>query len=267
MTLTTPTSAEAWRPDHVAYVQVDGLPNLLLPEVSTIAGNVEGDAVAVRIPYVETDGASAIVAEGAPIAETEPDLSEIVVMTRKVATLTKVSTEQFRQPEARVRLLESLQRSVVRKANAEFVAAVDALSGDFVDGGALGTNLDSLSDAIAEVEANDGAASHIIMPASAWQTLSKIKTGTDSNMPLLGTGANSTEGVRRSVLGIPVHLSAAATSVFVLSKADLLAASGEIAVATSEDAFFASDAMGLRATLRFGIAPSRANRHAVIALD
>ncbi|WP_286689677.1 MULTISPECIES: phage major capsid protein [unclassified Aeromicrobium] len=267
MTNTTSTSAAAWRPDQTAYFDLDRMPDLLLPQVATVAGSVEGDAVAVRVPYVETDGISSVVAEGAPITESDPEFAEVVVMTRKIATLSVVSLEQYRQPEARHLILESLQRSVTREANKEFISAVGALSADFISGGTLGENLDSISDAVAEIEANDGRASHIVMPASAWQTLAKVKQATGSNMPLLGVGTNSTEGSRRSIFDLPVILSATAPAVYVLSKGDLLAATGQIAVSISEHAAFNRDAVSMRSTLRFGIAPSRPERHAVIALS
>jgi HK97 family phage major capsid protein len=266
MTSTTPTSAKAWAPDQISDLDIDAaLPDLFLVKMTTKAGEVDGDEPSVRVPYVSADPVAATVAEGQPITPTDAARDEVVISTHKSAVLSIVSNELIRQPGAQERLTKSMERAVVSKVNTDFVAALATASADFVDGGVLGENLDALSDAIADIAANGGDASHIVMPSSAWKSLSKVKSSTGSAVPLLGTGSG-TEGFARSIFGVPVVLAANATAVYVTSKSDLLSAYGRVSVAVSEDAYFGSDSTGLRATLRFGVAAARPERHAVIAL-
>ncbi len=268
MTATTTTSAAAWRPDETnVSLNLDGaLPEAFVTLMTTLAGSVEGDARTVRVPFVGADPAASVVAEGAAIAETDGTLSEVEIQTAKVAVLSVISNEQWASPGAAVRLPLSLQRAVTAKANAEFVAALNALT--FTSGGTVAgaTDLDVFSDALADIEGAGGDASHILMPSSAWKALAALKTGTGSNLPILGVGDLATEKVRRSIMGVPVHLHNAATSVYVISKSDLVSASSPLRVDTSDDYAFNRDAKALRATLRFGIAPAHLDQHIEIGL-
>lgn len=265
--MTAMTGTPAWSPDKVADLPLDAvLPDSLLIECTTKAGEVEGDEPFIRVPFVGADPTAAVVAEGTPIAPADADLDEVAFQTVKVATLSKVSNELVRIPGNQARLIASLQRAVLGKVNAEFVDALDLASTGFVDAGTLSTDLDEFSDAIADVEANGGEVSHFIMPASAWKTLAKIKSATGSNMPILGVGDASGDGVRRSIFGVPVRLNSAAGAIYAVSREDLVSAYSSLRVAVSEHAYFGEDATGLRSDLRFGVAPARPNRHAKIAL-
>jgi HK97 family phage major capsid protein len=265
--MTAITGTASWSPDHIADLDLDTvIPDSLLVVATTKAGEIEGDEPFVRVPFVGADPTAATVAEGAAITPSDATLSEVAFQTTKTAVLSKISNELVRAPGAQARIIKSLQRSVQAKVNADFVDALDAASTGFVNAGTLGTDLDEFSDAIADVESNGGEASHIIMPSSAWKTLSKVKSGTASNVPLLGVGDASTEGVTRSIFGLPVLLNSAAGAIYVVSKADMVSAYSVLRVAVSTDAYFGEDSTGLRADLRFGVAPARPNRHAKIAL-
>jgi hypothetical protein len=52
-TETTVTSAKAWAPDLRAIPARDAIPDALILLTSTVAGVVEGDAPAARVPYVD----------------------------------------------------------------------------------------------------------------------------------------------------------------------------------------------------------------------
>ncbi len=92
MTNTTTNSGKAWAPDVQGFVAADVLPNLLISEITTVAGAVEGDEVSLRVPTVN-DVDTEFVAEGAEFTEQEGALSEVVVNTHKVGALVIVSNE------------------------------------------------------------------------------------------------------------------------------------------------------------------------------
>ncbi len=58
----------------------------------------------------------------------------------------------------------------------------------------------------------------------------------------------------RQLLGIPVLVSSAMTagSLIVIDRAAVVSAVGPVVVAVSDQAYFASDSIGLRCTFRFG---------------
>lgn len=255
-TQTTPTSPAAWRPDVTAYVPDDEIPDALILQTATVVGSIEGDAPAVRVPYVLDDGVAGFVAEGDPIADAEQEFSETVVTTGKIAALGKYTYETLAQPNAARMVVDSLKRSVVTKGNAAYLGNSTAPLGllntvGITDGGAVGDNLDTLIDAVAGIEDDGGTATHIIVAPGAWATMSKLKKGTGSEESLLGAGTADTE---RKLLGLPVLVTPAmpADGVLVLDRSAVLAAQSPLRLARSEDAFFASDVIAVRLTWRIG---------------
>lgn len=263
-TQTTPTSPAAWRPDVTEYLPGDVIPTALILTHATVAGSIEGDEPAVRVPFVADDGTAAIVAEGAEIADGNQDFDEAVVQTVKVAQLGKYSFETLQQPEAARLVEESLQRSVTRKANRAFLANASGPSGllntaGIINAGAIEGNLDALVDAFATIEGNDGTATNIIASPDAWASVSKLKASDTSNQSLVGAG---TEAATRSLLNVPVTVSSAMPTggILVVDRSAIVAAVGAVRLARSEDAFFTSDVIALRATFRLGWDVMRANR-------
>src|SRR4051794_33373793 len=120
-TETTVTSAKAWSPDLTAVAPDIAVPDALILKTSTVAGNVEGDAPAVRVQYID-DATAGFVAEGAAISESDPNLSEALVYTGKVAQLIRLSREQWSQPNAAELLSRSVARAVTRAANVAYIA-------------------------------------------------------------------------------------------------------------------------------------------------
>jgi hypothetical protein len=57
-THTTATSAAAWRPDLYEFAPADVLPEALIMQCSTVAGNIEGNAPSVRVGYVDDNTAT-----------------------------------------------------------------------------------------------------------------------------------------------------------------------------------------------------------------
>lgn len=275
-TETTATSAAAWRPD-IRYIHAaDAVPDALVLLTSTIAGSVEGDAPAVRVPYVD-DATAAFVAEGGEIAESNPGLAEVIVYTGKVAQLIRLSREQLHQPDAETLLSTSVQRAVTKKANEAYIAqaaptspAVTPPAGllnitGIVNGGAIADDLDVLVDALATIEGNGGTPSHILAAPDAWARLNRFKVGTDRNDSLLGAG---TTAAARYLLSLPVLTTPAMPTgnLLVLDQTAIVSAVGDVQVAFSEDAYFAHDSVGLRCTWRFGQNVVKPNRIAKLTV-
>lgn len=275
-TETTTTSARAWAPDIRYVPAAEAVPDALVLLTSTVAGEVEGDAPSVRVPYVD-DAAATIVAEGDSIPEANPDLAEAVVYTGKVAQLIRLSREQFNQDDAETMLAASVARAVTKKGNQAYVAqavptapAVNPPAGllniaGIVNGGAIAGDLDILVDAFATIETNGGTPSHIIAAPDAWARLSKFKTGTDRNDNLLGAG---TAAAPKFLLNVPVLTTAALPSgnLMVLDQAAIVTAVGDVQVAVSEHFYFGSDSIALRCTWRFGQNVVKPNRIAKLTV-
>jgi HK97 family phage major capsid protein len=269
-TETTLSSAKAWSPDLTAVTPADAVPEALILQTSTVAGFVDGDAPTVRVAYVD-DATAGFVAEGAVITESDPGLSEAVVVTGKVSQLIRLSREQFEQPNASNLLSASVSRAVTKAGNAAYIAQVaptaPAISpppgllniAGIINGSAVSDNLDEIIDLLATLAGNGATPSHIVVSPTAWANLRKLKLATDSNGALLGVGATDAQ---RFLLDLPVLVDAAvpSNSGLVIDKTAVVSAVGNVQVATSEHVYFHSDSVGIRCTWRFGATVVKANR-------
>lgn len=258
MTFTT-HSPRAFSPDET-FVAREIVPDALIWQLTTVAGSIEGDAPAVRVPYVSEDPSPGFVAEGQEIDESAPTLDEILVKTGKIATLMRQSNESARSSgEANSVLSASLTRSVITKADAALLgndASAGGPEGLFTldgiqDGGTLGTNLDEIADAITLIETSGGTATNIVTDPATWGHLRKMKVGTDSNVTLLGDAAVQTE---RTLYGMPVAVTAAMSpgTILILDRSQVISSVGPIRLEQSEHAYFEQDALGRRVTWRIG---------------
>lgn len=277
-TETTSTSARAWSPDISTFAPEDAIPEALVLQTSTVAGEVEGDAPAVRVAWVD-DAAAELVAEGAAFSEANPGLSETLVFTTKVGQLLRLSREQWHQDNAEVRLSESVARAVTKKANLAYLTQVAPTApattppagllnvSGIVNGGAVADDLDTLIDLIATLETNGGTPSHIIASPTAWASLRKFKAGTTLASNLLGAGTHDAE---RVLLDLPVVVTPAMTAGagMVVDRTAIVSAVGPVEVSQSEHVYFASDSIALRCTWRFGantVHPNRLGKFTVTA--
>lgn len=269
---TTPTAAEAWRPNVVStYSPEDLLGQALIIQTATLAGTVEGDEPIVTVPYVAQDAEAGFVPEGEEIPVAGGQLAEVTISTDKVAVLTTVSRELAAQPGAAERIARSLQRSVTAKADAAFLGNTGGPTGLFnLPGiptvGTLGGDLFAAYDAVAAIESDGGTPTHLLVNPGDWGTLSKIPEGTGSARSLL---ANVHDAATRSLAGVPVIVHAAVPQgeALMLDKAEVVAAYGQLQLARSEDAFFEYDAVGIRATFRLGWNVVRTARLAKLTID
>ncbi|MGV0853893.1 phage major capsid protein [Mycolicibacterium elephantis] len=271
MTITTTTSAKAWSPDVHSFSPADAVPDALILQCSTVAGQIEGDSPVVRVAFVNDDEAS-FTAEGAEIDESTPELAEVLVHTAKITQLVRLSNEQFSQDGTDVQLSHSVARAITRRGDLAFVAesaptppAVAPVAGianvsGIVDGGEVDGNLDALVDLLAELQENLANPSHILVGPKAWAALRKLKVGGDGvNQSLLGAGTTDAAPL---LLSVPVIVNTAvpANTGLVVDQNAIVSAVGNVKVATSEHEFFSSDSVALRATWRVGHAVVRPDR-------
>ena len=264
------TSSTGFSPDQVAFPPSEVIPDALIMTTATFAADIEGDAVAAIVPIVDADDDAAFTPEGAAITEAEPDTSTKMVSTGKVAVLGKVSREAYSQNNIPALISASFRRALMKKANTAYLAQAAPTGGavtppaglvnqSLTAGGTVIDSLDAVVDAVAQVEDNYGAPSSMLVHPDSWAVLSKLKRQSGSNESLLGAG---TADAARALLGIPVTVSPAVPSgaLLVVDKTAIMAVYGQVLVATSEDAYFGSDAIGLRVTWRFGASIIDADR-------
>jgi len=272
-TITTTSNARGWAPDF-AVPAGDAVPQSLIVQAATFAGDIEGDAPAVDVVFVD-DAAAGFVPEGGAITESDPGLAEVRIYTGKVAQLVRVSREQAAQINAARLLSESVSRAVTRAADAAFIAQTaptppqvtppaGLLNVPGILAGAVTGDLDGLIDLAAQIAGNNGQASHVILAPTSWATLRKLKDGTGRS--LLGAG---TDDAVPALLGLPVLISPAvpAGMGLLIDKTAVAAAWGALNVTTSEHAYFGYDSIGLRCTWRFGANLVPPNRCAKFTVD
>lgn len=265
MVQTTNTSASAWSPDTHVFAAQDVLPAALILDNSTISGVIEGDAPALRVATI-ADNTASVVAEGAPIDESDATLGEVVVHTAKIAQLHKISREQWTQPNVAPVLAASAGRAITRTADDLFIncATTDASTGltnvpGIVAGDPVTGSLDSLVDLVAQLQANGAQPTNILLSPSAWAEVRKVKTGEGAATSLLGVGATDAQPL---LMGIPVRVTAALAegTGLVVDRTAVVSATSTVNVASSEHAAFDSDSIMLRATWRIGWAAVHADR-------
>lgn len=260
--LTTSTSSGAWRPDQYSFAPADAVPDALILAHSTVAGNVIGDAPAVRVAHI-TDDTADWVDEAASISESDPVLGEKLVYTRKIAQRVVLSSQQFRQPETASQVAQSTARAVVYKADRAFLSqaapvgpAVAPSAGilniaGVNNGGELADDLDNLVDLLATIQANRGNPTAIVVDPYGWAELRKLKVGSDFNSSLLGAGVTDAP---QSLLGVPVVVNpeCGPGDGYVLDRTAIVSAVSPVEVATSEHAAFSSDQVMVRITWTIG---------------
>lgn len=256
---------KAWSPDVQSFLPDDAIPDLLLPKVATIvAGAIHGDEPSVRVPYISDDGDSVVTAEGAAIAQDDPVRSEVVIETHKLAKLVVLSREAFDDGTTSALVANSSGRAISAAANKIVVEAIKGTTG-IIDGGSVGANLDTLSDALATVAGNGAHGSVILVGPAGWSSMRKLKAGTGLNSSLIGAGSAD---ALPTIFGSPVIVDNAVgpDDLFIIDPSAIAAADGMVEAAVSEERYFELDSVGMRTTYRFGLAVQRANRIAKISL-
>ncbi|WP_129658571.1 phage major capsid protein [Rothia halotolerans] len=284
---TTTNSPKGFAPDEVHFQPSEAVPEALLMLASTIVNTtLEGDAPAVRIPWIRDDrqvtlnpadnSSPVFTPEGKNLAVYQPPVAETVVSVRKLTQLSHISREMWDSGSNAQLLSQWSQRAVTRAADTAFLNGFPStdpnyrLSGitetaGMVEGGNITTSLDPLADALAQVEANGAQPTHIIANPLAWGKLRNLKTAENSYASLLGAG---TEDQDRKLFGIPVLTNASVPEeqMLILDRSAISSVAGPVKVAQSEHEQFSSDLIALRLIWHIGWAVQYPDRLATVTV-
>jgi HK97 family phage major capsid protein len=217
-----------------------------------------------RIPLVVEDPTAQWVNEGEEITPSDPTLDELTVTPTKCAGLTVISRElaDDSSPEAAAVVGEGLARDIARRIDqaafaglaAPAPAGLSTLSGvqTYVDAGAF-DNTDFAAEAISKAEQVGATITAFVTSPATGLALSKVKTGTGSNAPLLGQDA--TQAGQRRVLGVPVLVSpyVAPDTLWAVDGSRVwLVVRDDAQVESDRSVFFTSDRVAVKATMRAG---------------
>ncbi|MGV9742716.1 phage major capsid protein [Nocardia farcinica] len=227
-------------------------------QVSTV---LPTDSTTSKFPIVTEDPAAAWTPEGQEITEDDQEFDELEVTPKKVAALTVVSNELAADsnPSALNIVGAGLVRSLTAKVDAAFFAATTANGPDgigttthqLVDIGGGITNTDPFAEAISKAEQVGATITNFVAGPATAEALAKLKEATGSNKPLLGP--DPTKPGARMVQGVPLLVSPYVTNgdIWGIPAAFSFAVlRNDATLAISEDAYFSSDRVGVRATLR-----------------
>ncbi|WP_314037864.1 phage major capsid protein [Dietzia sp. CH92] len=261
---TTTSDVGGILPEQYGPLIVEPVTRAALAFNPTVAATVRTAGTNFHVPVVTEDAGAAWVAEGAEITPDDPTIDEIIVTPAKVAGLTILSRElaEDSSPAAAQIVGEGLARSMARQVDAAFFgdlaspapAGLGSLTATATATGEL-SSVDVFADALAEAEAAGATVTAFVMHPDDALALAKVKVGTGSAQPLLGTDA--TAGTSRQVLGIPVHVSSsltAGTAWAVDSSRVLTVLRDDVRLETDSSRYFDSDRVAVRATMRVGFA-------------
>jgi len=234
--------------------------------IVTLLNTASGEDI--KVPVESTRPAATAIAEGTTITELDPTFSSITLKSQKVAVLTKVSRELLQDSgiDLVAYLGRTLGTSIGIKVNnlltvgtgtveaKGIIAAAGAgiTGGTAVSGAFTADNLIDLAHSVDGAYVRNGAG--WMMRRSSMGTLRKLK---DTAGQYLYVPAASI-GVADSFMGFPIfeNPDVAATATSAKSVAFGWFGSyhvrqvGGIEVARSDDAYFASDEVGFRVTMR-----------------
>lgn len=266
-------------PDQV-FAYDEAVPDALIanPLVATVAGEIEGDAPRVRVPYIKTDPTSGFVKEGADITDGGGELDEVLISTGKIATVVKQSNESASFETASQLIAAGVSRSIVTSADNAFLNNAKNEDTDAQNGpvGILNTEgipatqttgegiVDAVADAKAAIGGNGGIPTAIVANYAVEAILRKLKT-TDGRGLLI----DPVEAGELSIHGLPVIVNRAMpdNTLLVVSAGEIVAAVGTVNLAVSTDALFTSDSLIRRATWRIGAKVIHPNRLAKLTIE
>ena len=269
--ITTLSSEKAWAPDHVTIQSDPHKYQPLILTTSTVAADINGDQVSLMVGYAD-DGSAEFVAEGDELHKSNPTLTQKIVTTAKMSQLVRISQEQYSQDQALTRMAESVNRGLKRGADVAYLthpADEFGVTGILNQGipvlGNLKTNLDPLSEAIAEIESVWGQPSHIVVSPQSWAHIASLKAFDKGAATIMGIGNNDAE---RRLLNLPVIVTPAMpqNKVLVVDRNSIISAVGDVRVRADESLYANYDQVALIATWRFGSSVVHPTRNAVVEI-
>ena len=261
MSLLTTGAAGILSPEEVAQLVVEPLNQRSVAlQTTTVVPLTSGT---LRVPIITADVSASWTQEGEEISPSLPGIDEINIVPAKLASITPVSTElaEDSSPEATALVMDSVTRDLQLKIDSAFLGNViqygpsGLLSvGDATPVASHGfVNLDPFYDAQSQAEALGATiTAWITSPATALQ-LAQLKVATDWNQPLLVTGEDATGKPQRLIGGVPVWVSRGCSAgvVWGIDQSRVITAMRrDVDVRVSDQTYFTSDRLCVRATLR-----------------
>lgn len=272
---TTADAAVAHRPDSHVFDPADVVPEMAYLNHTDRRASIEGDAPAVRVGIVDDDTAQHV-PEGDEIPLGQPQLNERLIYTRRIAFLTHISRDQYRQAGTDEQLAHSVGRAMVRKADqalltqpapvapevAPSTGLVNLAGASRVD---VTDDLDPLHDLLAQLEDAGAEPDSIVVSPTTWAALKQLKKADTSHEGLLGAGTD--DSVRR-LLSLPISIkrSMEPGTGLVLDRRAVASAYGDLEVDVSHEALFSSVGVAVRALFRAGHVVPREERVGVFYL-
>lgn len=235
---------------------------------------IRTDRASLEVPKVTSDAAANWTPEGDEITSSDPGTDLVTAVPRKLAALTYVTSELVSDsnPSAQDMVSESVARATALKLDLgifegtgtapEITGLKNASGIQTVDAGGALSNLDPFASAIGLLEGVNSRASAIVMHPRNWEALIKIKETDTSNKPVLSQGDGSpTQGITRTVYGVPVSLSSQlstvegadsnANSIYVYDTSQtVVVIRNDVMVEVDRSVAFSSDRVAVRAKLR-----------------
>lgn len=259
MANTTLTAAKAWAPDSIVPSR-EAVPDALALDtrICTLGPAIEGDAPAIRLPFVGLAPQAQLVREGEEIPQSQPGLSELVVRTQKVGLLTEVSREALSYDQTTASITDSARRSLTFKLdellvakrtetnNGSGLAYTPGITETHADTYGLDPLLENIA-AVADAGANPTA---IVLNFGTWAKLLQIK-GADGRGIISPDVANAPAP---TLFGIPVVINPATPTdtVLVLDAGSIMVSMGDIIATVGDGDAFKRDSKQIRLTARIG---------------
>lgn len=234
-----------------------------------------GEVNEYRVPIVGSDPTAAWTAEGAEIALSDATLAEVSATFAKLAGLTIISRElaEDSSPEAATIVGDGLARDLARKLDGAYFgsnvtsvgppvvtnlnqpAGLEDLVGfNAVNAGAAWKDTDPFAEAIYDAESAGATLTAFVANPADALLLAKVKKATGSNEPLLGN--DPTQPTRRTIAGVPLLISPAVTTGTIWGMPvdrTIVALREGTRLDVDHSAFFSSDRVAVRATLRVAV--------------
>lgn len=257
-----------------AFPSMDAIPDALVHSQSRVSAVIEGDSPALHVPYIATQSTAQIVKEGDAIPEGGAAASEMIVYTRKVASIETITNEAKSSEQMTQMLTASLNTAIMDKANAVFLqnpkpsgetSPTGLFNLDNVNTGTLTGSLDAIVEGIASVSSKGGTPTSIIMNHGTWAKLLLLKY--KDGRPMIAPSV--ADSPTPMLYGLPVVLTKAApdSKLLINDANEVISAVGSVNLNGSEDAEFSKDKYMLRGTFRLGWGVIHPDRLAVITVN
>jgi HK97 family phage major capsid protein len=265
MPLYTTTGAGILAPEEISDLIVRPVAQASVAYQVSTPVIIEGHSY--RIPIVAADPSAGWTPEGSEINVTDPTITELEIVPPKVAGLTVISRELAldTSPAATEVVGQGLARDIAKRVEQAFFKTAPGTTTNGPNGlgsltgvqevivGDMPTDLDPFAEAISKAENEGAALTAFCMHPDTALALAQLKQDATSNMPLLQPAPDPTAPTSRQVLGVPVYVSPVVdeTEIWgIPQQFSFVVQNKEATLDVDSSAYFSSDRIGIRATLR-----------------